>query len=136
MPGRKNLPDTVRRSSRRAQDTWSCAHDSAVDTYGEGERADRVAYAALKRTFEESGGRWKVKEARGGSGARAAGPRAPRGSGVRGTAGGADAGVGKEYLYARARELDVPGRSTMTKAELVEALEKAGRPRKRRPRAS
>ncbi|MFC3995848.1 ChaB family protein [Nocardiopsis sediminis] len=125
MPGRKNLPDTVRRSSRKAQDTWACAHDSAVDTYGEGERADRVAYTALRRGFEQVGDRWKPKESR-----RAPGARAPR------AGGGVDADAGKQELYARARELGVQGRSTMTKPQLVEAVKKESRSRMRRPRAS
>ena len=34
MPARKELPSTLRRSSQKAQRTWSKAHDSAVETYG------------------------------------------------------------------------------------------------------
>ncbi|MFE1168579.1 ChaB family protein, partial [Nocardiopsis sp. NPDC058789] len=41
MPGEKELPDTLRRSPRKAQRTWIEAHDNAVDEYGEGERAHR-----------------------------------------------------------------------------------------------
>ncbi|MFC4562421.1 ChaB family protein [Nocardiopsis mangrovi] len=136
MPGRESLPDTLRRSPRKARDTWAEAHDSAVKTYGEGERAHRVAYAALKRTYEKVGDRWERKERRGASDARAADPRARLKRGSRGTAGGVDANASKEHLYARARELDVPGRSTMTKPQLVKALEKESRRRTRRPRAS
>lgn len=53
MPGRESLPSTVRRSSEKAQDTWAKAHDSAIETNGEGERAHRTAYAALKHSFEK-----------------------------------------------------------------------------------
>lgn len=46
------LPDTLKRSPAKAQRTFAKAHDSAVKEYGEGERAHRVAYAALKHNFE------------------------------------------------------------------------------------
>ena len=45
MPGREELPDTLRRSSAKAQRTWIKAHDAAVEQYGEGERAHRTAFA-------------------------------------------------------------------------------------------
>jgi hypothetical protein len=41
------------RSEKHAQDIWQKAHDNAVETYGEGERAHRVAYAALKHEYEK-----------------------------------------------------------------------------------
>lgn len=47
------VSSTVRRSSRHAQDTWVKAHDSAIETYGEGERAHRTAFAALKHSYEK-----------------------------------------------------------------------------------
>ena len=37
MPGREDLPSTVRRSSEKAQRTWVATHDSAIETYGEGD---------------------------------------------------------------------------------------------------
>jgi cation transport regulator ChaB len=122
MPGRESLPSTVRRSSEKAQDTWVKAHDSAIETYGEGERAHRTAYAALKHSFEKVGDRWEPKEERGPSDAQAA--RSAQDRSV-GTAGGVDANASKQHLYELAKRLDVPGRSRMTKAELVEALRKA-----------
>ena len=79
MPGRQTMPGTLRRSPARAQRTWIKAHDNAVREYGEGERAHRTAYAALKHSFEKVGDRWSPKERRGPSD-----PRAPRGE--RGTA--------------------------------------------------
>ncbi|WP_395728199.1 Rho termination factor N-terminal domain-containing protein [Nakamurella sp.] len=39
--------------------------------------------------------------------------------------GGVDANSTKEHLYELARRLDIEGRSTMTKDELVAALQKA-----------
>ena len=52
MPGRKELPSTVERSPRKAQETWVKTHDNAVKQYGEGERAHRTAYASLKHSYE------------------------------------------------------------------------------------
>ncbi|WP_431783657.1 ChaB family protein [Streptomyces chumphonensis] len=49
MPARDELPSTLRRSPEGARRTWIRAHDSAVETYGDGERAHRVAFSALKR---------------------------------------------------------------------------------------
>ena len=53
-----DIPSTVQRSGKKAQETWSKAHDSAVDSYGEGERAHRTAFSALKHTHEKVGDRW------------------------------------------------------------------------------
>jgi hypothetical protein len=41
------------------------------------------------------------------------------------TAGGVDANASKKHLYELAQRLDVPGRSSMSKDELVQALQKA-----------
>jgi len=41
MPARRELPDTIACSPKKAQRTWLKAHDSAGETYGEGERAGR-----------------------------------------------------------------------------------------------
>ncbi|MDQ2584198.1 ChaB family protein [Saccharothrix yanglingensis] len=121
MPGRRELPGTVARSPKKAQRTWIKAHDSAVETYGEGERAHRTAFSALKHSFEKVGDHWEPKAEKGPSDEQAA-----RGTPKRGkTAGGVDANAGKAHLYELAKRLDVPGRSTMTKQELVEALQKA-----------
>lgn len=136
MPGREELPDTLRRSSKKAQRTWVKAHDSAVDSYGEGERAHRVAYAALKHDFEKVGDRWKPKAGSGPSDPQAANPQAPKRRGPdRPTAGGVDTNASKRHLYERARELDISGRSRMSKRELVEALRRASATRTSQARA-
>jgi hypothetical protein len=122
MPASKELPDTLRRSSRKAQRTWSKAHDSAVETYGEGERAHRTAFSALKHSFEKVGDRWVEKDRKGPSDpqARKSGAAARRGGK---TYGGVDVeGNTKAELYQRARKLGVDGRSTMSKHELAEAI--------------
>ena len=55
------LPATLRRSCQEAQDTFTKAHDSAVQVYGEGDQADRAAFTALKQTFEKRGDHWIAK---------------------------------------------------------------------------
>lgn len=62
MPAPEEVPSTVQRSDHKAQRTWSKAHDSAVQTYGEGERAHRTAFAALKHTHEKVGDHWEPKD--------------------------------------------------------------------------
>ncbi len=61
MPGKKELPSTLKRSSKSAQDMWVKVHDNAVEEYGDGERAHRTAWAALKHDFEKKGDRWVAK---------------------------------------------------------------------------
>ena len=86
---------------------------------------DRVAFAAVKRKFEKVGDHWEPKQAKGPSDRQARNPRAGRRPGADlPTAGGVDANATKDHLYKRARQLDVPGRSRMTKDELVDALQK------------
>ncbi|GAA3883956.1 ChaB family protein [Saccharothrix violaceirubra] len=123
MPGRQELPSTVARSSKKAQRTWIKAHDSAVESYGEGERSHRTAFSALKHSFEKVGDHWEAKDHKGSSEKQAArhAPRTGR------THGGVDANATKQHLYDVAKRLAVPGRSTMTKKELVEAIDKANR---------
>lgn len=104
------LPDTLRKSSDKAQRTFAKAHDSAVKTYGEGQHAHRVAYAALKHSFEKVGDHWEEKETRGPSDerARSGGPNA-RGK----TAEGVDTSATKDHLLSIARRLEIRGRSSM-----------------------
>src|SRR5581483_6987388 len=61
----EELPDTLKRSSAKAQRTFAKAHDAAVEQYGEGERAHRTAFAALKHSFEKVGDRWVAKKEKG-----------------------------------------------------------------------
>lgn len=124
MPGKKELPSTLERSPEKAQRTWIKAHDSAVKEYGEGERAHRVAFAALKHGFEKVGDRWEAKGRKGPSDPQDARSGAAARRGGR-TAGGVDANATKAHLMDLARRLDVPGRSRMTKGELVSAIRRA-----------
>jgi cation transport regulator ChaB len=120
-PIKEELPGTIRRSPKKAQDTFAKAHDSAAEQYGDEERANRVAYAAVKHSFERKGDHWEPKDHKGPSDPRAANPRARENKGK--TYGGVDLfGSTKEELRKRAAELDVRGRSTMTKEQLAEAI--------------
>lgn len=125
MPPREDLPSTIRRSDARAQEIYLKTHDSAVQTYGEGERAHRTAFAALKHEYRKSGDHWVPKGHRGPSEEE---PPAGRGR-HRTTAGGYDVGPQATLAELReeARELKIAGRSKMTKQELKQAiLERAG----------
>lgn len=124
MPTTKeDLPGTLKRSPKKAQETWAATHDSAVETYGEGERAHRTAFSALKHSFEKVGDHWEPKAHKGPSDEQAAkGGRAARASRTP-TAGGVDVrGHTRDELLARAKRLGVRGRSRMTKQELGEAI--------------
>lgn len=66
------IPSTILRSDKHAQEIWKETHDSAVKTYGEGGRAHRVAYAALKHQYEKKGDRWVKKAEKGPSDPQAA----------------------------------------------------------------
>jgi len=52
-PRKSELPDTLKRSPAKAQRTFAKTHDSAAQQYGEGERAHRTAYSALKHSYEK-----------------------------------------------------------------------------------
>ena len=118
---REDLPGTIQRSPDKAQRTYEKALDSAHEEYGSEERAHRVAYSALKHSFEKVGDHWEPKDEKGPSDERASNPRARQGAGE--TAGGVDVkGHTKEELYDRAKELDVSGRSGMNKQELAQAI--------------
>src|SRR4051812_37167227 len=119
---KKDLPGTLKRSPAKAQRTWAKTHDSAVEEYGEGERAHRTAFSAVKHSFEKVGDRWEPKDKKGPSDPQAAkGGKEARKGGK--TYGGVDLlGHTKDELMDRARKLNVRGRSKMKKNELAEAI--------------
>ena len=117
------LPSTLQRSGRKAQQTFAETYDSAMAQYDDERRSYQTAFASLKHTHEKVGDHWEPKEEYGPSDARAAEDR-PQDSSTP-TAGGVDANASKEHLYELATRLGVRGRSRMTKAQLVEALQKA-----------
>jgi len=130
-PRKDELPSTLQRSGAKAQRTFAKAHDSAEESYDDAERANRVAYSALKHTHEKVGDHWEPKDEKGPSDKKAAGGRGTKAK----TAGGVDANASKKHLLEVARRLDVSGRSTMTKDELVEAIGKANDRETRKSRA-
>ena len=67
------------------------------------------------------GDHWEAKDEKGPSDDRAAGDETAE------THGGVDAKATKEHLLGIARRLDIHGRSSMTKDQLVDAIDKANR---------
>ena len=115
------IPSTLQRSDEKAQRTFAKAHDSAAESYDDEQRANRVAWSAVKHTHEKVGDHWEPKDHKGPSDPQAEGGRDTD----RETKGGVDANASKSHLYDVAKELDVEGRSTMDKDELVDAIQKA-----------
>jgi hypothetical protein len=90
----------------------------------------RVAHSALKHTHEKVGDHWEPKEQPGPSDEQAEG-----GEGTdRPTAGGVDANASKAHLVELAKRLQVRGRSSMRKDELVKAIQKGNDKQTRRAR--
>jgi cation transport regulator ChaB len=127
------LPSTLQRSEKKAQRTFTKAYDSAMDEYGDGERAARTAWSAVKHSFQKVGDHWEKKE--GGK----KGPSDEQAKGGRGTGketkGGVDANATKDHLLSLAKKLDISGRTKMKKKELVDAIQKANDKQTARARA-
>lgn len=114
-PKKDEIPSTLQRSPRKAQATFAKTYDSAIETYdGDESRAARTAFAAVKHSFEKVGDHWEPKNEKG-----------PSDGGAGDNAGGVDANASKKHLYELAQRLEVPGRSSMSKEQLVEAIDKA-----------
>lgn len=120
---KSELPSTLQRSPKKAQRTFAKAHDSAADEYGDERRANQVAWAAVKHSFEKVGDHWEPKEGgkKGPSDEQAKGGRSTN----KKTKGGVDADASKDHLLQVAKKLDISGRSSMKKKELVDAIQKA-----------
>jgi cation transport regulator ChaB len=129
MAGKKKidpdeLPSPVARSDDKAQRTFAETHESALETRnheGDEQYAHRVAYSALKHSYEKVGDHWEPKDEKGPSDAQAetTGPDAQAE-----TRGGVDANASKKHLQEIAKKLDISGRSTMDKDELAKAIDK------------
>src|SRR5918996_4267467 len=94
------LPSTLRRSPKKAQRTFAKAHDSAADEYGDEKRANQVAWAAVKHSFEKVGDHWEKKAGgkKGPSDAQAAGGKKTN----KETKGGVDPKPTKDHLLSLA----------------------------------
>ena len=119
-----DLPSTLERSPKKAQDTYEKTLESAEKTYDrDEERAHRTAWAAVKHSFEKVGDHWEAKDHKGPSDPRAAqhGPDAKGAS-----YGGVDVeGKTKDQLLAEARKLGAHVTTHMRKDEVAEAIVRA-----------
>jgi cation transport regulator ChaB len=122
-----DLPSTLQRSDKHAQETWRQTHDSAAEQYGDGERAHRTAFSALKHSYEKVGDHWEPKQEKGPSDSQAARSGTAARNRPAPTAEGVDANASKQHLMDVARRLEITGRSRMRKDELVEAIMRANR---------
>ncbi|MFF2675929.1 ChaB family protein [Arthrobacter koreensis] len=128
---KSELPSTLERSDQKAKDTFAKTYDSAMDEYGNEQRAAQTAYASLKHTYEKVGDHWEPKDSKGPSDKKAEEGRRSNAK----TAGGVDANATKDHLYDVASKLEITGRSRMTKDELVEAIQKANEKETRKSRS-
>jgi cation transport regulator ChaB len=125
---RKDLPRTLRRSPEKVQDAYAATLESAEETYdGDEERAHRTAWSSVKHIAEKKGDRWELKDEYGPSDAQAARSGEDARRRPLPTAGGINAAKTKTELLEDAREAGIPGRSRMSKDELVDALQRHSR---------
>lgn len=124
---RERRPATLKRSPSRAQDTYMHTLESAEAVHGDGEAAHRIAIASLKHSFEKVGDRWEPKDEPGPSDAQDAKRGVEARTSTTPTAGGVNANATKVHLLEVAKRLGIAGRTRMTKAELVAAIDRANR---------
>ena len=62
VPPACDLPGTLKRSSKEAQETFARALATAVRVHGDENQANRAAYAEFKRTFEKRADPWIRKQ--------------------------------------------------------------------------
>ena len=122
---KERLPATLKRSPAKAQATYMHTLESAEEVHGDGEAAHRIAFGSLKHSFEKVGDHWEPKSERGPSDDQDAKSGVDARKNPVKTAGGVDARASKEHLVQIAKRLDIRGRSKMTKADLVVAIDKA-----------
>lgn len=117
MPSKQEeIPSTLERSPDKVQRTYEKTLDSAHEEYNDEERAHRTAWASVKNVAEKKGDHWEPRGRGSGSGGSA-------GDGSR--SGATSGGPSKKELYDRARQLDIEGRSNMSKRELQRAVDRA-----------
>jgi ChaB/Rho termination factor, N-terminal domain len=132
---RDDVPSTIARSDDKAVRTYKKTLESAEDSYGDGERAHRAAFSALKHTHEKVGDHWEPKEQAGPSDPQAEQrPPASR-KGSKDTADGVDANASKAHLVELAKRLGVKGADRMRKDDLVDEIRKANARATRRARS-
>ena len=122
---RDDVPSTIARSDDKAVRTYEKALESAEDSYGDGERAHRTAFAALKHTHEKVGDHWEPKEENGPSDPQAERSTPQSRGGERPTAQGVNANASKKHLVEVAERLGIEHPQRSTKDELVEKIKRA-----------
>ena len=122
---KEDVPDTIERSPKKVQDTYEKTLDSAHEQYDSEERAHRTAWSAVKHVAEKKGDHWELKDEPGPSDPQSKQSGRQARDHPKATYGGVDVeGNTKDELYERAKRLDIPRRSNMTKEELAEAIAK------------
>ncbi|MCW3815076.1 ChaB family protein [Micromonospora sp. DR5-3] len=122
---RPEVPSTVARSDDKAVRTYKKTLESAEETYGDGERAHRTAFASLKHTHEKVGDHWEPKEHKGPSDPQAALGTPVSAERRRPTAQGVDVNASKGHLDEVARKVGIEDPENLNKDDLVRAIEKA-----------
>jgi hypothetical protein len=122
---REEVPSTIARSGDKAVRTYKKTLESAEESYGDGERAHRAAFSALKHTHEKVGDHWEPKDEAGPSDAQAEQKGSDSLKRPKGTAEGVDANASKAHLVEVAKKLGVTGVSRMRKDELVDEIREA-----------
>lgn len=122
---RSDVPSTIARSDDKAVRTYKKSLASAEESYGDGERAHRAAYAALKHTHEKVGDRWEPKDEPGRSDPQAERSTPDSRAGAEPTAEGVNANASKKHLVEVAGRLGIEHPDRSTKDELVEAIKRA-----------
>ncbi|MBA3905567.1 MAG: ChaB family protein [Pseudonocardiales bacterium] len=122
---RDDVPSPIARSDDKAVRTYKKTLESAEESYGDGERAHRAAYASLKHTHEKVGDHWEPKGEYGPSDLQSEQSTDDKLEHPKPTAEGVDANASKAHLIDVARRLGVSGVSRMRKDDLVEAIRKA-----------
>src|SRR5689334_22882506 len=112
---RPEVPSTVARSDDKAVRTYKKTLESAEETYGDGERAHRTAYASLKHTHEKVGDHWEPKEHRGPSDPQAALGTPESAQRRRPTAQGVDVNASKGHLDEVARKVGIEDPQNLNK---------------------
>jgi ChaB len=124
---RPSVPSPVARSDDKAVRTYKKTLESAEETYGDGERAHRTAFAALKHSHEKVGDHWEPKERLGPSDEQAAQGAPESLAQPRPTAGGVDANASKGHLDDVARRVGIEHPEDLAKADLVRQIDRANR---------
>ncbi|MET8354821.1 MULTISPECIES: ChaB family protein [unclassified Micromonospora] len=122
---RDDVPSTIARSDDKAVRTYKKTLESAEESYGDGERAHRTAFASLKHTHEKVGDHWEPKEHKGPSDPQAEQGTPESARGRRDTAQGVDANASKEHLDDVAHRVGIDDPENLNKGDEVGAIEKA-----------